>query len=231
MKNTNLKSRKIISMDEAVSYVKDGMTIMVGGFMGCGNPHHIVDALIASGVKDLTLIAADAGKTGYGIGKLVDNHRVKKLIATHVGLNPNVAKQKNAGELEVVLQPQGTLAEQMRAGGMGLGGVLTPTGVGTIVAEGKQSITLNGREYLVEEALRADVSLICGCWVDTMGNVWYKGATKNFNVPAAMAGDIVICEADHIVSPGMIKPENVATPGIFVNYIVDGEVFDNDDEE
>lgn len=218
-------------MEKAVSMIKDGSTIVVGGFMGCGNPHNIVQAMVDAGVKDLTMIAADAGKTGYGIGKLVDNHRVKKLIAAHVGLNPNVAKQMNAGELEVVLQPMGTLAEQIRAGGLGLGGVLTPTGVGTIVAEGKQTLEVNGREYLLETALHADIALICGCWVDTMGNVWYKGSTKNFNVLAAMDADLVICEADHIVAPGMIKPENVATPGIFVNYIVDGEAYSNDDEE
>jgi len=222
---------KVITMEEAVSMVKDGMTVMIGGFMGCGNPHKIVDALMESGVKDLNMIACDAGKTGFGIGKLVDAHRVKKLIASHVGLNPNVAAQKNAGELEVILQPQGTLAEQIRAGGAGLGGVLTPVGVGTLVEEGKQIIEIKGRKYMVEEGLRADVALICGCWVDTMGNVWYKGTTKNFNVPMATAADIVICEADHIVKPGMIKPENVATPGIFVDYIVNGEEYGHDDEE
>lgn len=213
---------KIISLEEAAALVPDGATVMIGGFMGCGNPHTLVDALLARGVKDLTIIAADAGKTGYGLGRLVDAHRAKKLIVSHVGLNPNVAKQMNEGTLEVTLLPQGTLAECIHAGGAGLGGVLTPTGLGTTVAEGKQTLFLQGKEYLVEEALHAEIALICGCWVDRKGNVWYKGATKNFNQLMAMAADLVICEADHIVEPGAIKPENVATPGIFVDYIVQG---------
>jgi acetate CoA/acetoacetate CoA-transferase alpha subunit len=214
---------KIISLAEAAALVKDGSTVMIGGFMGCGNPHTLVDALLDYGVRELTLIAADAGKTGYGLGKLVDEHRVKKLIVSHVGLNPNVALQMNEGSVEVTLLPQGTLAECIHAGGAGLGGALTPTGLGTTVAEGKQTITIQGKTYLVEEAIRADLALICGCWVDRRGNVWYKGTTKNFNQLMAMAADTVICEADHIVEPGSIKPENVATPGVFVDYIVQGK--------
>jgi acetate CoA/acetoacetate CoA-transferase alpha subunit len=214
---------KIISLAEAAALVKDGSTVMIGGFMGCGNPHTLVDALLDYGVRELTLIAADAGKTGYGLGKLVDEHRVKKLIVSHVGLNPNVALQMNEGSVEVTLLPQGTLAECIHAGGAGLGGALTPTGLGTTVAEGKQTVTIQGKIYLVEEAIRADLALICGCWVDRRGNVWYKGTTKNFNQLMAMAADTVICEADHIVEPGSIKPENVATPGVFVDYIVQGK--------
>ncbi len=222
---------KISSIESAADRVKDGMTIMVGGFMGCGNPHKMVDQLIATGVKDLTLIAADAGKTDYGIGKLVDHKRVKKLITSHIGLNPNAGLQMNTGQLEVVLVPQGTLVERIRAGGFGLGGILTPTGVGTLVAEGKQTLVVGGKEYLVEEPLRADIALICGYWVDKVGNVWYKGTTKNFNQVMATAADLVICEADHVVEPGSIKPENVATPGIFVHYIVDGGALRDDGQE
>ena len=133
---------KIISIEQAADLVQDGATVMIGGFMGCGNPHTLVDALLDKGVKDLTIIAADAGKTGYGLGKLVDERRAKKLIVSHVGLNPNVAKQMNEGTLEVTLIPQGTLAECIHAGGAGLGGVLTPTGLGTTVAEGKQTVTI-----------------------------------------------------------------------------------------
>ena len=213
---------KIISLEQAAQLVPDGATVMIGGFMGCGNPHTLVDALLARGVKDLTIIAADAGKTGYGLGRLVDDHRAKKLIVSHVGLNPNVAKQMNEGTLEVTLIPQGTLAECIHAGGAGLGGVLTPTGLGTTVAEGKQTLTIRGKEYLVEEALHAEIALICGCWVGPAGQVGVQGLHQDLHPSMAMAADLVICEADHIVEPGSIKPENVATPGIFVDYIVQG---------
>jgi acetate CoA/acetoacetate CoA-transferase alpha subunit len=173
--------QKLITLDEAVDQVKDGMTIMVGGFLGCGSPHKIIDKLVEKGVKDLTLICNDSGFPEVGVGKLVVNKQIKKLIASHVGTNPETGRQMNEGEMEVVLVPQGTLAEQVRAGGAGLGGVLTPTGVGTIVEEGKQKIELNGMTYLLEEAMRADVALIGGDMVDTFGNIIYHGATRNFN--------------------------------------------------
>lgn len=213
---------KFVSMDEAVALVEDGMTIMVGGFLGCGNAHKIVDALVAKGVKDLTLIANDAAMPDYGIGKLVVNHQLKKLIASHVGTNPEVAAQMNDGSLEVELVPQGSLAEKIRAGGCGLGGVLTPTGLGTLVAEGKQVITVDGKDYLLETPLRADVALISGYKVDRNGNVWYKGTTRNFNVIMAAAAHTVICEADNIVEIGEILPEDVVTPFVLVDYVVDG---------
>lgn len=208
------------------------MTIMVGGFMGCGNPHHIVDALAKSGVKDLTLICNDGsmlngpdGSDYYGVAKLIHNKQIKKLIASHVGLNPEVAEQMNAGTLEVALIPQGSMAEMMRAGGGGLGGVLTTTGFGTLVEESEYVhgvIEVDGKEYLLMRPLHADVALINGYKIDKNGNVWYKGDTRNFNVLMATAADLVIAEADNIVEIGEIEPENVVTQSILVDYIVKG---------
>ncbi len=217
---------KFVSVEEAAALVKDGMSVMIGGFLGCGNPHHIIDELVKRGVKDLTIISNDSPPTGYGLAKLIDNHQVKRLITTHVGLNQNVADQMNAGELEVNLTPQGSLAEMVRAGGGGLGGIITPTGLGTLVEEENPfvhgKITIDGREYLVMKPVHADVALICGHTVDKAGNVWYKGTARNFSNLMATAADVVICEADHVVETGEIEPENVVTQGIFVDYIVDG---------
>lgn len=211
----------MISVQEAVDMIQDGMTIMVGGFLGCKNPYVIVDALVAKGVKDLTLIANDTSFPEIGIGKLIVNKQVKKLIASHIGTNKETGNQMNSGELEVELVPQGTLAERIRAAGAGLGGVLTPTGLGTIVAEGKDIITIDGCEYLLEKPLRADIALIVGAKVDKKGNVRYAKATRNFNPIMATAADIVIVEADQVVEVGEIDPDDVMTPGIFVSYIVD----------
>ena len=207
--------------------------IVLSGFMGCGNAHKFIDALSKSGVKDLTMICNDGSMPGgpmgedyYGVAKLIHNKQVKKLIATHVGLNPEVATQSmQDGTLEVVLIPQGSLAEMIRADGAGLGGVLTPTGVGTIVEDspfclGKQ--TIDGRDYLLMKPIRADFALINGYLVDKFGNIWYKGTTRNFNIVMATAADVVIAEADNVVEIGDIQPENVVTSGAFVNYIVDG---------
>lgn len=213
---------KIISIDEAVSQIKDGMTIMVGGFLGCGSPHRLIDALVEKGVKDLTLICNDSGFVDIGVGKLVVNKQIKKLIASHVGTNKETGIQMNSGEMEVVLVPQGTLAEQVRCGGAGLGGFLTPTGVGTVVEEGKQKMEIDGIEYLLEMPLRADVALIAGETVDKYGNVKYYGATRNFNHLMAPAADITIVEGEQIVNVGDLDPNDVVTPGIFVKYIVDG---------
>ena len=216
---------KMITVEEAASLVKDGMTIMCGGFLGCGDAHRIIDKILENGTKDLTIIANDAPPTGYGHSKLIDAKRVKKLIATHVGLNQNVADQMNAGELEVCLIPQGSLAEMIRADGAGLGGVLTPTGLGTIVEDspyclGKQ--TVDGKDYLLMKPVHADLALLSGYIVDKAGNVWYKGTTRNFSPLMATAADTVIVEAETVVEDGGIEPENVVTQGIFVNYIVDG---------
>lgn len=226
---------KIISFSEAVEMIPDGATLMVGGFMGCGNPHKLVDALSKSGKGGFTLICNDgampAGPMGedyYGVAKLIHNKQIKKLVATHVGLNPEVAEQSNSGEMELVLIPQGSFAEMIRAGGAGLGGILTPTGVDTIV-EGYDHvhgrIEIDGKIYLVEKPLRADFALISGYNIDKAGNVWYKGTTRNFNVAMATAADIVIAEADNLVEIGFIEPENIVTSGVYVTYIVDGKEY------
>jgi acetate CoA/acetoacetate CoA-transferase alpha subunit len=211
---------KLITIDEAIDMIQDGMSIMVGGFMGCRNPFKIVDAMIAKGIKDITLIANDTSFPEVGIGKLIVNKQVKKVIASHIGLNKETGNQMNAGEIEVELVPQGTLAERIRAAGAGLGGILTPTGIGTVVAEGKQIIEVDGKKYLLEKPLKADISLIVGAKVDKKGNIRYKKATRNFNPIMATAADLVIVEADEIVEVGDIDPDDIMTPGIFVNYIV-----------
>ena len=217
---------KFVSVQEAAAQVKDGMTVMIGGFLGCGSPHNVINAILESGAKDLTIIANDSPATGYGLAKLIDNHQVKRLIASHVGLNPNVATQwMTDGTLDVWLIPQGSLAEMIRAGGGGLGGVITPTGLGTMVEESPlvhSKIEIEGREYLVMKPVHADVALICGAKVDKAGNVWYKGTARNYSVVVATAADVVICEADNVVEIGEIEPENVMTQGIFVDYVVDG---------
>ena len=224
---------KLVSFEEAAALIHDGDTIMVGGFMGCGNPHDIIDVIAELGIRDLTMICNDASMPGgpmgeehYGVAKLVHNRQIKRLIATHVGLNPEVAAQSmQEGTLEVILIPQGSMAEMIRAGGAGLGGVLTPTGVGTIVEDsplclGRQ--TIHGRDYLLMDVLRADVALIAGSKVDPEGNVWYRGATSNFNTVMATAADTVIVEAEKLVARGAIDPEDVRTPGVYVDYVVKG---------
>lgn len=211
-----------ISKAEVAGLFKDGMTVMIGGFMTNGTAETLVDALVESGAKDLTIICNDAGFQGKGTGKLLDSRQAKKLIASHVGLNKRCGEMYGAGELDLVLVPQGTLAEQVRSGGAGLGGFLTPTGVGTTVAEGKQVIELDGVEYLLERPLKADIALIKGYRVDESGNIQYRGSTRNFNVIMATAADIVIVEADELVEAGAIGPEHVETPGIYVDYILEG---------
>ncbi len=213
---------KMLDLEDAVAKIEDGMTVMIGGFMGCGNAHVLIDALLEAGTTDLTLICNDGAVPGFGVGKLVEQHRLRKLIASHVGLNPEVGRQMNAEELEVELVPQGTFAERIRSGGTGLGGVLTPTGIGTIVAEGKQVVEVDGREFLLEKPLRADVALLSGYKVDPFGNIWYRGDTRTFQPVMAMAADVVIAEADMIVPLGSIPPEDVHTPGILVDHIVKG---------
>ncbi|QIB68520.1 CoA transferase subunit A [Aminipila butyrica] len=218
---------KIKTAAEAVQDIQDGAVIMVGGFMACGTPEILVDALVEKGVKDLTIICNDAGVPGRGVGKLLSNGQIKTLIASHVGLNPEVAMRMNtdveADKLECILIPQGTLAEKIRAGGAGLGGFLTPTGVGTLVAEGKEVINLKGRDYLLEEPLTADFALIRGSVTDTFGNTIYNGTTRTFNPMMATAAGHVIVGACEIVEVGEIDPNHVVTSGIFVDSIVGGE--------
>ena len=200
--------------------VTDGASVMFGGFMGCGNPHAIVDALLEKGVKDMTLIANDTALPEYGIGKLVVAKRIKKAITSHVGLNPFTGAQMHSGEMDVELVPQGTLAERIRSAGAGLGGFLTPTGVGTTVEEGKERITVDGRVYLLEKPLRANVALIKAHKADTAGNLIYRLSARNFNPLMAMAADLVIAEVEEIVEAGQLNPDEVHTPGIFVHYLV-----------
>ncbi len=216
--------KKIIDHKKAVELVKDGDVIMVGGFLGVGSPEGLIDALVESGKKDLTLICNDSGFVDKGVGKLVVTKQFKKIIASHVGTNKETGNQMNSGETEVVLVPQGTLAEQVRAAGAGLGGVLTPTGVGTAVQEGKELINVDGRDYILEKPLRADVALLYATTVDEFGNALYKGSTQNFNPLMAMAADTVIIEAEHIVPVGEVDQNYVKIPGIFVDHIVQGEV-------
>ncbi|MBQ7870887.1 MAG: 3-oxoacid CoA-transferase subunit A [Oscillospiraceae bacterium] len=221
---------KFISAQEAAAMVKDGDFLMVGGFLGHGTPDSIIQALVDSDVKDLIVACNDTGfpegaeKHGHrGVSELVARRKIKKLYVSHIGTNPETGKQMSEGTLDVELVPQGTLAERIRCGGHGLGGVLTPTGVGTDVANGKQVLQINGKDYLLEEAMKGDVCLIRGSVVDTLGNVYYKGTTRNFCPLMAMACKTVIVEAEEIVEPGHIAAEHVMTPFVVVDYIVRGE--------
>ena len=211
---------KVTTIDQALEAVQDGMTIMIGGFLGVGTPEKLVDALVAKGVKNLTLIANDTAMVDKGVGKLVVAKQLQKVIVSHVGTNPETGRQMNAGEMEVELVPQGTLAEQIRAGGAGLGGFLTPTGLGTIVAQGKEVIAVDGREFLLEKPLKADAALIKAHKADKSGNLLFHRSARNFNPLMAMAAQLVIVEAEHIVDIGDIDPDQVMLPGIFVDWIV-----------
>ena len=212
---------KFISIEEAVSKVKDGMTIMVGGFLANGTPNKIVDALAKSGVKNLTLICNDTAYPDKGVGQLIANKQVKKLFVSHIGTNPHTSEQINSGELEIEFCPQGSLAERVRAGGCGLGGILTQTGMGTIVAEGKQIVNVDGKDYLLEKPLRADIALVGASLGDKAGNLVYRGTSQNFNPLMASAADLVIAEINELVEVGEIAAENVKTPSIMVDFIIE----------
>ncbi len=213
---------KICSIEECVSHINSGDIIMVGGFLGVGSPHKIIDAIVKKGVNNLTLVCNDTANEQTAVGKMVLNKQFKKIITSHIGTNKESGRQLMAGETEIELVPQGTLAERIRAAGAGLGGVLTPTGLGTIVQEGKQTVTINGKEYIIELPLRADVAIISGSIVDKAGNVFHSKTTRNFNPIMAMAADIVIVEAAKIVEVGEIDPHLVMTPATLVDYIVEG---------
>ena len=213
---------KIISAAEAAAKVQAGMTVMVGGFLGCGTPQSLVDQVLADGTKDLTLVCNDTAFPDSGVGKLVVSRQFKKVIVSHIGTNPETGRQMNAGELDVELVPQGTLAEKVRSAGFGLGGFLTPTGVGTPVEEGKQKLTIDGKDYLLELPIKADVALVKAYKADKAGNLVFRKAARNFNPLMATAAQIVIVEAQNIVEIGEIDPDEVMTPGIFVNYLVQG---------
>jgi acetate CoA/acetoacetate CoA-transferase alpha subunit len=211
---------KTILLKDAVAMIPDGATVMIGGFMGVGTPDRLVDELVRQGKRGLTVIANDNAMPGIGIGKLITAGVVRKTIASHIGLNPETQRKMLAGELEVDLVPQGTLVERIRAGGYGLGGILTPTGVGTVVEEGKQRIEVDGRTYLLETPLRADFALVQAFLADYIGNLYYTLTARNFNPVMAMAADTVIAEADNIVPVGVIAPDHIVTPAPVVDYIV-----------
>ena len=213
---------KIMKPEQIKELFKDGMTVMIGGFLACGTPEKLIDLLIEKNVKDLTIIANDTGFPDRGIGRLVVNGQVKKVVASHIGTNPETGRLMNEGKMEVELVPQGTLIEKVRAAGAGLGGVLTPTGVGTIVEEGKEKLTINGKEYLLELPVKADLALVLGTVVDEFGNTFYKGTTKNFNPYIALAADTVIVEAEELVKTGELNPDLAMTPGVVVDYIMKG---------
>jgi acetate CoA/acetoacetate CoA-transferase alpha subunit len=201
--------------------IPDGATLMIGGFLGVGSPYRLIDELLRQGKKGLTVIANDTGRPEVGIGKLVVAKLVRKAIVSHIGTNPETQRQLIAGEIEVVLTPQGTLAEQIRSGGYGLGGVLTATGLGTSVAAGKPVVEIQGTQFLIELPLRADFALIHSHRADYQGNLEYALTARNFNPLMAMAAEKVIVEADHIVPVGVIPPDSVITPFCCVDYIVE----------
>ena len=211
---------KTISVEQAAALIPHGASLMIGGFMGVGTPERVVDALVAQGTGGLTVIANDTAMPGVGIGKLIRAGLVRRVVVSHIGLNPETQQQMLAGKIEVDLVPQGTLVERIRAGGYGLGGVLSATGVGTVVEEGKQTVTLEGRKFLVEPALRADVALIGAFLADYLGNLTYALTARNFNPVMATAADMVIAEAEHIVPTGVIAPDHVVTPAPLVDYVI-----------
>ena len=213
---------KRITIEEAVSKIKDGQTIMVGGFLAVGTPESLIDALVAKGVKDLTLISNDTGFVDRGVGKMVVNKQFKKIIASHIGTNRETGRQMVEGETEVVLVPQGSLVEKIRAGGNGIGGFLVKTGLGTEIQTGKQVINVDGVDYLLKKPLRADVAILFANKADENGNLWYHGTTRNFNTVMATAADWVVVEVEEIVPVGAISPNEVVVPGVFVDNIVQG---------
>jgi acetate CoA/acetoacetate CoA-transferase alpha subunit len=211
---------KAVSAEEAVAMIPNGASVMVGGFMGVGTPERLLDELVRQQKSGLSIICNDAAIPGNGVGKLFDAALVSSLIGSHIGLNPKVQQQMMANKIAVDLIPQGTFVERIRAGGYGLGGVLTPTGAGTIVAEGKRRIEIEGKEFLVETALRAQYALVHAFLADYLGNLAYALTARNFNPIMAMAADTVIVTAEHIVPIGVIAPDHVVTPAPLVDYLI-----------
>jgi acetate CoA/acetoacetate CoA-transferase alpha subunit len=208
------------TLEAAIARIPNGASLMIGGFMAVGTPECLMDELIRQGKRDLTVIANDTAMPGRGIGKLISAKAVRKLIASHIGLNPETQQKMLAGEMDVELVPQGTLIERIRAGGFGLGGVLTSTGIGTVVEEGKRKVEIDGRPYLLELPIRADFALIQAFLADYLGNLTYALTARNFNPVIAMAATTVIVDAEHVVPIGMISPDHVMTPAVLVDYLV-----------
>lgn len=205
----------------AAEMIPDGATLLIGGFMGVGSPHRLIDAMVARGIRDLTVIANDTAMPGTGIGKLVSAGAIRHAIVSHIGLNPETQAKMLAGEITVDLVPQGTLIEQIRAGGVGLGGILTRTGVGTLAAEGKRTLEIDGETWLLERPLRGDFALIAANQADYVGNLAYQLTAHNFNPVMALAADTVIAEPKVIVPVGVIPPDSVKTPGILVDVLLE----------
>jgi acetate CoA/acetoacetate CoA-transferase alpha subunit len=210
-----------ISAEAGAALIPNGATLLIGGFMGVGSPHRLIDALIKRGAKNLTVIANDTAWPGRGIGKLVSAGAVVKLIASHIGLNPETQAKMLSGEIDVELAPQGTLIERIRAGGVGLGGVLTATGIGTLVEKGKRIIEVDGKPFLLETPIRGDFALIAAKQADYYGNLEYSLTAHNFNPVIALAADVVIAEPHTIVPVGVISPDSVKTPGILVTHLLE----------
>jgi len=213
---------KVITVADASRHFRDGMSILFGGFMGVGTPPLLIEALLASNVRDLVLIGNDTAFPDTGVGLLISARRVRKVIASHIGLNPETGRQMIVGELEVELAPQGTLIERIRAGGAGLGGVLTATGLGTVVEEGKRRIAVDGKDYLLELPIRADLALLHASCSDRAGNLQYRLSTRNFNPVVALAADVVLAQADEIVETGSLDPDSIMTPAALVDGVVEG---------
>ncbi|WP_417710555.1 CoA transferase subunit A [Roseibium aggregatum] len=210
-----------LKTQDAADLIPDGATLLVGGFMGVGSPHRLIDAIVAKGARNLTIVANDTAMPGRGIGKLVSAGCVSKIIASHIGLNPETQQKMISGEIDVELVPQGTLVERIRAAGVGLGGILTPTGIGTLVEDGKQKITIDGKEYLLETPIHGDFALLAAYRADYVGNLEYSLTAHNFNPIMALAGKTVIAEPHSIVPVGMISPDSVKTPGILVDHLLE----------
>ncbi|MGE7904863.1 CoA transferase subunit A [Peribacillus sp. NPDC094092] len=220
MKQGITKKNKIVTMEEALEHISDGCTLMYGGFGGVGTPPSLVQGILDKGVKELTLIGNDTGFPDIGIGRLVTAERAKKVIASHIGSNPNAGRLMTEGKLQVEFSPQGTLAERIRAGGVGLGGIFVDVGIGTIAEEGKDKMVIEGKEYLVETALTAEVSIVHAKKADSLGNLVYDKTACNFNPLVAMAGTFTIAEVEEIVPVGELDPECIATPGIYVDMVI-----------
>ncbi|WP_221564728.1 CoA transferase subunit A [Alkalihalobacillus sp. TS-13] len=217
--NPNIPS-KVTKMEDLAEHFKDGMTLMCGGFGGVGAPPSLVNFILDLGIKDIELISNDVGFPWIGPGKLITEKRVRRIVVSHIGSNPEAGKQMHDGELDVQFYPQGTLAEKIRAGGMGLGGILVDVGLGTLVEKGKQKVTVDDREYMIEPSLTADVSIVFAKEADVYGNLTYDKSARNTNPHVATAGNITIVEAERIVEAGELDPECIVTPGAFVDYVV-----------
>jgi acetate CoA/acetoacetate CoA-transferase alpha subunit len=211
---------RTLSLEQSVALIPDGASLMIGGFMAVGTPERLIDEIVRQGKRDLIVIANDTAMPGKGIGKLVEHKLLRKVIASHIGLNPETQRQMMAGELEVELVPQGTLVERIRAGGHGLGGILTPTGIGTSVEDGKRRIEVAGKDYLLEVAIKADFALVQAFMADYLGNLTYALTARNFNPVIAMAAETVIVTADNIVPVGVLPPDQVVTPAPLVDVLV-----------